>query len=203
MATEKQIAANRRNATRSTGPTSPQGKSVCRLNSTTHGMTAKTAVLPGEDQGAFDAKVDAWIEAFEPSDDVEKSLIAAAAKAFWRHERVQRIHAKKLASRIRNYPEEYAHKLEGDANALGKRLMEASVRGGDANDPRDLVHKLEGTLHGCQWLLDGCEDSAWRSRKTRAGTRRSSSKLSTSWECGCRARITSATWSPARRAILN
>jgi hypothetical protein len=121
-------------------------------------MTAKTAVLPGEDQGAFDAKVDAWIEAFEPSDDVEKSLIAAAAKAFWRHERVQRIHAKKLASRIRNYPEEYAHKLEGDANALGKRLMDASVRGGDAHDPRDLVHKLEGMLHGCQWLLDGWED---------------------------------------------
>jgi hypothetical protein len=121
-------------------------------------MTAKTAVLPGEDQDAFDVRVDAWIEAFEPNDDVEKSQIAAAAKAFWRHERVQRIHDEKLASRIRNFPEEYEHEQIGAADALGERLLDATVRGGDENNPRDLVHRLEGTLHGCMWLLDGWAD---------------------------------------------
>ena len=40
MTTELQIAANRQNALRSTGPTSPAGKAATRLNGLTHGAYA-------------------------------------------------------------------------------------------------------------------------------------------------------------------
>ena len=40
MATEKQVAANRRNAAKSTGPKSEAGKEIARMNAAKHGMQA-------------------------------------------------------------------------------------------------------------------------------------------------------------------
>ena len=48
MASEKQIAANRRNAAKSTGPKSTAGKEISRMNAAKHGMQAEHVVLPGE-----------------------------------------------------------------------------------------------------------------------------------------------------------
>ena len=42
MATEKQIAANRRNAALSTGPKTDEGKAQSRANAMTHSLTAVT-----------------------------------------------------------------------------------------------------------------------------------------------------------------
>ncbi len=49
MASEKQVEANRRNALRSTGPRTADGKARSRLNAVTHGLTAQTLILPEED----------------------------------------------------------------------------------------------------------------------------------------------------------
>ncbi|MDZ4799282.1 MAG: hypothetical protein SGI92_14055, partial [Bryobacteraceae bacterium] len=40
MTSQKQAEANRRNAEKSTGPRTPQGKTTAAANSTTHGATA-------------------------------------------------------------------------------------------------------------------------------------------------------------------
>ena len=48
MATEKQIAANRLNAQKSTGPKTPEGRAAVRLNGVKHGLTAETLVLPAK-----------------------------------------------------------------------------------------------------------------------------------------------------------
>ena len=51
MATAAQIEANRRNAQKSTGPKTDEGKARVRRNAFKHGMTARTImpVLPQED----------------------------------------------------------------------------------------------------------------------------------------------------------
>src|SRR2546422_8843330 len=54
MATLQQIEANRRNALKSTGPKTPQGKAAVSLNSLRHGLRARTVVLPGESREEFD-----------------------------------------------------------------------------------------------------------------------------------------------------
>ena len=53
MATPAQLAANRANAQRSTGPRSVEGKSVSRFNALKHGVDAASIALPGEDSAAY------------------------------------------------------------------------------------------------------------------------------------------------------
>jgi hypothetical protein len=45
---------NRANAQHSTGPRSDAGKQRSALNALTHGLTARTAVLPSEDSAAYE-----------------------------------------------------------------------------------------------------------------------------------------------------
>jgi hypothetical protein len=49
MATPAQIIANQANAQRSTGPRTVEGKQASSANATSHGLTSRSTVLPGED----------------------------------------------------------------------------------------------------------------------------------------------------------
>ena len=55
MSNDRQIAANRRNAQRSTGPRSGAGKARVSMNPLKHGLTAREVVLPNESPEAFDS----------------------------------------------------------------------------------------------------------------------------------------------------
>jgi len=67
MATPAQIAANRTNAQKSTGPRSVEGKAASRFNALKHGMDAKSIVLPNEDG----TESTLAIEAFKAAADEE------------------------------------------------------------------------------------------------------------------------------------
>ena len=66
MTSLRQIQANRRNALRSTGPTTEAGKERSRRNAVRHGLCAETVIggiEPIEDYRAFEAAVIADYEA--------------------------------------------------------------------------------------------------------------------------------------------
>ena len=48
MPTQKQIEANRRNAQKSTGPVTLEGKAVCAMNAFKTGLYAASLIIPGE-----------------------------------------------------------------------------------------------------------------------------------------------------------
>jgi hypothetical protein len=53
MTSPRKAEANRRNAQKSTGPKTPEGKDAVRLNALKHGLLCREVLLPGEDKGAF------------------------------------------------------------------------------------------------------------------------------------------------------
>jgi hypothetical protein len=53
MTSEKQAQANRRNALKSTGPKTPEGKAAVRLNANKHGLRSQEVLLSGEDEEAL------------------------------------------------------------------------------------------------------------------------------------------------------
>src|SRR5215210_2367468 len=84
MTTFKQIEANRRNARRSTGPTTEQGKLRSRRNAVRHGLTAETvigALEDAEDHKAFEAAV---IADYDAQSAVERELVLRLASLLWR-----------------------------------------------------------------------------------------------------------------------
>ena len=54
MATSKQIEANRRNAQKSTGPRTPEGKAIVAQNALKHGFWSPEVVIKGEDAEEFE-----------------------------------------------------------------------------------------------------------------------------------------------------
>jgi hypothetical protein len=94
MATIKQIRANRRNAQKSTGPKTPEGKDKVRFNALVHGLRAESAIIPGEDQSKFDQHLERISNAWQPQDDMEKSLVEQIAVNQWKLARLDRSEAR-------------------------------------------------------------------------------------------------------------
>src|SRR3954454_4708053 len=84
MTSFKQIEANRRNARRSTGPVTEDGKLQSRRNAVRHGLTAETVIRALEDADdcrAFEAALTADYDAQSP---VERELVLRLASLLWR-----------------------------------------------------------------------------------------------------------------------
>jgi hypothetical protein len=84
MTSFRQIDANRRNAGKSTGPTTEKGKQRSRCNAVRHGLTAETvigALEDAEDYGAFEAAIIADYDALSA---VERELMLRLASLMWR-----------------------------------------------------------------------------------------------------------------------
>jgi hypothetical protein len=84
MTSFRQAEANRRNARKSTGPTSEEGKQRSRCNAVRHGLTAETvigALEDAEDYKAFEAAV---IADYDAQSAVERELVLRLASLLWR-----------------------------------------------------------------------------------------------------------------------
>ncbi len=87
MASEVQVEANRRNAAKSTGPKTAQGKQVARMNALKHGLQAERVVIPGEDPEEFDALYQSLEEDYQPVGSREGLLVERIADCTWRLQR--------------------------------------------------------------------------------------------------------------------
>ncbi len=84
MTSFRQIDANRRNARKSTGPITQEGKQRSRCNAVRHGLTAETvigALEDAEDYKAFEAAI---IADYDAQSAVERELVLRLASLLWR-----------------------------------------------------------------------------------------------------------------------
>ena len=84
MTSFRQIEANRRNARKSTGPVTAEGKQRSRCNAVRHGLTAETVIgtlEDAEDYKAFEATI---IADYDAQSAVERELVLRLASLLWR-----------------------------------------------------------------------------------------------------------------------
>ena len=94
MATKRQIAANRRNARRSTGPKTAAGKAASSANALRHGLAAARAVvLPDEDGEAYARLRQGVIADLDPAGALQEALAQRIVVLLWRLDRAARLEA--------------------------------------------------------------------------------------------------------------
>lgn len=93
----RQLAANRANARKSTGPRTPEGKENSRFNGLKHGLCAQPfrRVMSdlGEDPEEFDRFHRGLREAAEPANALEAQLVEDLAVLWWKKRRSERAQA--------------------------------------------------------------------------------------------------------------
>jgi hypothetical protein len=88
---EKQLAANRRNAERSTGPTTAAGKARSSMNNLRHGLTGQINILATEDREAHDHFCSGIVDSLQPETSMEQQLAHSVAEDNWRLNRARAI----------------------------------------------------------------------------------------------------------------
>jgi hypothetical protein len=91
MSSLKQIEANRRNALKSTGPITPEGKARSSRNAVRHGLTAETVIAGLEDVEDYQSFEAAVTADYDVETAVERELVLRLASVLWRLRRATAI----------------------------------------------------------------------------------------------------------------
>jgi len=92
MTTEAQIATNRLNAQKSTGPRTAAGKAAVAQNAVKHGLRAQAVVLPGEEPDQYGRYHQEMLDQLHPEDLQETDLAERIVGLTWRLRRAGRYH---------------------------------------------------------------------------------------------------------------
>lgn len=84
MTSEAQIAANRKNALKSTGPRTSKGKAVSRRNAVRHGVLSENVAVVGDDADIFRNLRSGLMNDFDPQTEMESLMVDRIAILFWR-----------------------------------------------------------------------------------------------------------------------
>jgi hypothetical protein len=145
MSSQLKIDANRRNALRSTGPLSPEGKAKVANNGRPHGLSSRNPVLPIENPAELQALLDRLRATFQPANEAQEFSLREMAWADWRLRRVARIESGLYAYRL-----ERAREVENCPDTAPK----------PARTIRQQRYDQETRLLGIAFYRD-CEDNAF------------------------------------------
>jgi len=98
MASAAQIATNRRNALRSTGPRTAAGKARSRRNAHKHGLYSRAEPPPPEDAAQIDRLTADCRQRLHPADQIEEVLVRRLALTQFRLSRIRILEATLLNS---------------------------------------------------------------------------------------------------------
>lgn len=105
-ASAAQIAANKANAAKSTGPKTPEGKEASRANAYKHGLTA-SKVLTEREAAEVDRRSVAFLKELNPSGEVGEALVRHAARMSVRMERCGELENAALTEHVRRVLAEF------------------------------------------------------------------------------------------------
>jgi len=91
MTSQAQILANRRNAQKSTGPRTIEGKAAISKNAVKHGLLTRRDVITSESQADFDLYRAQILNELDPVSPMESILAERVVTLSWRLKRAARI----------------------------------------------------------------------------------------------------------------
>jgi hypothetical protein len=153
MTSFRQIETNRRNALKSTGPKTHDGKHSSRRNALRHGLTAETVIEGLEDTEDYRAFEAAVISDYDAQTAVERELVLRLASLLWRMRRaisietdLLRIQAEILRDRRNDFRPVKPPPGDGLDRLVGKRLG----NGADEMEQGDAQHDRRTRLDDSQ-----------------------------------------------------
>ena len=155
MTSFRQIEANRRNARKSTGPNTEEGKQHSRCNAVRHGLTAETVIGTLEDAEDYEEFQATIIADYDAQSAVERELVLRLASVLWRLRRattmetglfeIQADHLRDFRQGRRTQPK-------------SREVIYAGFGRADSVDP-DLDRESLGTTNGRQDLASSGRQS--------------------------------------------
>ena len=140
------LAANRENAKKSCGPTSPEGKAKSRLNAVKCGLTGNTVLFANDDFLRYYTHIESYETQFQPVGPEESALVQSIADTRWRLNRIPGLELAILATGSLTFMEENPSYAKPDAEmALEmhvRRLHEKELRNLQLQENR-LVRRRE------------------------------------------------------------
>ena len=142
IVSEARIQANRRNAARSTGPRTEEGKQRSRANALKHGLCA--SVVVAEDVKLVQQRASDWFDALKPQDEFQSWLVDEVAIISIRIDRCER-----MERRARDVKAIRAELCWED----DRRLDAIRLGGLLSKRPDEVSEELRRTPQGCEWLM--------------------------------------------------
>ncbi|PIR53196.1 hypothetical protein COU76_02480 [Candidatus Peregrinibacteria bacterium CG10_big_fil_rev_8_21_14_0_10_49_10] len=148
MVSKKQIAANKNNAAKSTGPATPEGKEVASHNALKHGILSRESVIEKgdvtEDFDLYEQLRNTLFEEMQPVGLLETMLVDKLFTFYWRHYRVVLAERAIIEERV-----------------IGHSFRRVLQRIQDAGRHKEFAlisfHERGKTSHGCRQLLEEAE----------------------------------------------
>ena len=168
MTSFRQFAANRRNALRSTGPRTEEGKQTSRLNAVRHGLTAETVVGSLEDADDYMAFEEAVTQGYDARTAAERELVLRLASLLWRLRRANTVETYLLEIQVEAFErEDDLAGLQRSRNFCGARgpwpLSYSLVTHGVGEDccTRDGTHDRQSAKVGSNEFADRAHKMAY------------------------------------------
>jgi hypothetical protein len=129
MSTQRQIEANRRNAQKSTGPTSVSGKAVSSMNALKTGIHAKSLVLPSENVADLEQLIEEYYNRHHPTTPESRSLVDDLIYGEWLKRRLRAAETQIWAyDHQENYRPDPKYPLGQTAASRGKAFAQLQWR---------------------------------------------------------------------------
>ena len=154
MTSEKKKEANRRNALKSTGPRTPEGKDAVRRNALKHGLLSQEVLLPGEDADVLRELNEGLKAELQPVGVLENRLVDQIIAASWKSWRAARVETGIFAG---GFYEQLAERAEREADGYKKSSLDDIVAAGDDTTITD-KKKHEEALSRARQLRSEQED---------------------------------------------
>ena len=149
MATEKQIAANQRNAERSTGPKSAEGKAKVARNALKHGLAGHGVIVPEEMAGQIHDRMNFLRPSYRPDRPAQEWLFVRIC--------IETVRADSCLHQLIALRDEAATRA-GESWDDDRALEAEELGAGIGRRPELRQPKLMQSKHGALWLVAQWEE---------------------------------------------